>query len=101
MDRAVEKLGVSQRRACRILGQYRSTQWRKPKKRDDEDALTSAIIELAVRYGRYGYKRITALLRADGWRVNHKRVARIWRREGLKVPIRQPKRGRLWLNDGL
>lgn len=100
MDRAVERLGVSQRRACRILDQHRSTQWRKPKKRDDEDALTSAIIALAVRYGRYGYKRITALLRADGWRVNHKRVFRIWRREGLKVPQKQPKRGRLWFNDG-
>ncbi len=91
---------MSERRACRVLGQHRSTQWRKPQRADDEDALTFAIIELAVRYGRYGYKRITALLRADGWRVNHKRVARIWRREGLKVPIRQPKRGRLWLNDG-
>ena len=62
--------------------------------------MTAAIIELAVRYGRYGYKRITALLRADGWRVNHKRVFRIWRREGLKVPQKQPTRGRLWLNDG-
>ncbi len=83
-----------------MLGQHRSSQWRKPRRADDEDALTSAIIDLAVRYGRYGYKRITALLRADGWRVNHKRVARIWRREGLKVPQKQPKRGRLWLNDG-
>lgn len=67
---------------------------------DAEAALTAAIIELACRYGRYGYRRITALLQADGWRVNHKRVERIWRREGLKVPQKQPKRGRLWLNDG-
>ena len=67
---------------------------------DDEAALTAAIIELARQYGRYGYRRITALLRAEGWRCNHKRVERIWRREGLKVPARQPKRGRLWLNDG-
>ena len=58
------------------------------------------ITSLAVKYGRYGYRRITALLRAEGWGVNHKRVERIWRREGLKVPKRQPKRGRLWLNDG-
>jgi len=58
------------------------------------------IISLAIRYGRYGYRRITALLRAEGWRVNHKRVERIWRQEGLKVPRKQPKRGRLWLNDG-
>ena len=67
---------------------------------DDEAALTAAIIDWARQYGRYGYRRVTALLRAEGWRVNHKRVERIWRREGLKVPARQPKRGRLWLNDG-
>jgi transposase InsO family protein len=54
----------------------------------------------ACQYGRYGYRRITALLRSDGWRVNHKRVERIWKQEGLKVPQKQPKRGRLWLNDG-
>ena len=60
----------------------------------------AAIVQLASRYGRYGYRRVTALLRADGWRVNHKRVERIWRSEGLKVPNRQRKRGRLWLNDG-
>jgi transposase InsO family protein len=57
-------------------------------------------IELATQYGRYGYRRITALLNQEGWLVNHKRVERIWRREGLKVPQKQPKRGRLWLNDG-
>jgi len=68
--------------------------------RDDEEPLTAAIIRLASTYGRYGYRRITALLQADGWRVNLKRVYRIWRREGLKVPQKQPKRGRLWLNDG-
>jgi transposase InsO family protein len=58
------------------------------------------IISLAVGYGRYGHRRVTALLRESGWQVNHKRVKRIWRREGLKVPKRQPKRGRLWLSDG-
>jgi transposase InsO family protein len=68
--------------------------------RDDEAPLTTAIIRLASAYGRYGYRRVTALLRAAGWRVNRKRVLRIWRREGLKVPAKQPKRGRLWLNDG-
>jgi transposase InsO family protein len=91
---------VSQRRACRVVGQARSTQRRRLKIRDDEDVLTGRIIELAHGYGRYGYRRITALLRREGRRVNHKRVERIWRREGLKVPQRQPKRGRLWLNDG-
>lgn len=62
--------------------------------------MTQAIIGLTTQFGRYGYRRITALLKGDGWRVNHKRVARIWRREGLKVPAKHPKRGRLWLNDG-
>ena len=62
--------------------------------------LTLRMVELASRYGRYGYRRVTALLRAEGWRVNHKRVERLWRQEGLKVPAKQPKRGRLWLNDG-
>ena len=65
-----------------------------------EPALTSRIVVLAGEYGRYGYRRITAMLRAQGWRVNHKRVERIWRQEGLKVPAKQPKRGRLWMNDG-
>ena len=62
--------------------------------------LTRAIIDLATEYGRYGYRRVTALLNRQGWQVNHKRVERIWQREGLKVPSRQPKRARLWLNDG-
>ncbi len=91
---------VSERRACCVLGQPRSTQRRVRISRSDEALLTQAIVKLASRYGRYGYRRITALLRADGWRVNHKRVARIWREQGLKVPKKQPKRGRLWLNDG-
>ena len=95
-----QKLTVSERRACRVLGQPRSTQRRTLVVRDDEDALTRAIVDLASEYGRYGYRRITALLRHQGWQVNHKRVERIWRREGLKVPQKQPKRGRLWLNDG-
>jgi transposase InsO family protein len=93
-------LGVSERRACRTLGQARSTQRRVPQPRADEAPLTEAVVRLAGEYGRYGYRRITALLRAEGWRVNAKRVERLWRCEGLKVPRRQPKRGRLWLNDG-
>jgi transposase InsO family protein len=93
-------LGVSERFACRVLGQHRSTQQKRPRGADDAAALTADIVELACRYGRYGYRRITALLRDAGWAVNHERVERIWRREGLKVPQRQPKRGRLWLADG-
>jgi putative transposase len=94
------ELAVSERRACQALGQHRSTQRKTPITPDDEAALTADIIELARQYGRYGYRRITALLRTAGWRVNKKRVERIWRCEGLKVPPKQPKRGRLWLNDG-
>lgn len=93
------RLAVSERRACRIVGQARATQRRRPQVRDDEAALTSAIERLATQYGRYGYRRIRRLLVDEGWRVNVKRVWRIWRREGLKVPKKQPKRGRLWLND--
>ena len=94
------KYGVSERLACRVLGQHRSTQRKIPKEPEDEAALTAAIIALATQYGRYGYRRITALLRDAGWWVNKKRVERIWRREGLKVPGKQPKKGRLWLTDG-
>ena len=92
---------MSERRVCRVLGQHRSTQRRTPSGRDDEERLTADIVELARQYGRYGYRKIAELLRSTaGWAVNDKRVERIWRREGLKVPTKQPKRGRLWLNDG-
>jgi putative transposase len=94
------KFEVSERFACRVLGQHRSTHRKKPRGRTDEAALTADIIRLASRYGRYGYRRITAMLGSEGWTVNVKRVERIWRREGLKVPQKQPKKGRLWLNDG-
>lgn len=95
-----EKLGVSERRACRALDQPRATQRYRKNVAGDEDALRARIIELAREYGRYGYRRITGMLRNEDWQVNHKRVERIWREEGLKVPQKQPKRGRLWLNDG-
>ena len=78
---------------CQVIGQPRSTQRYRRVGADDEAALTEAIVRLASEYGRYGYRRVTALLRGDGWHVNHKRVERIWRREGLKVPVKQPKRG--------
>jgi transposase InsO family protein len=93
-------LNISERRACRALGQHRSTQRKAPRGQEDEEALTADLVERARQYGRYGYRKITALLREAGWLVNDKRVERIWRREGLKVPQRQPKRGRLWLTDG-
>ncbi|WP_157004570.1 MULTISPECIES: IS3 family transposase [Brevundimonas] len=100
IDKVRAELKVSERRACAVLRQHRSTQRKTPRGRADEAALTADITALAATYGRYGYRRITALLHQAGWSVNAKRVQRIWRREGLKVPQKQPKRGRLWLNDG-
>jgi transposase InsO family protein len=96
----VEQLSVSERRACRVLRQSRATQRYLPDVRDDEEPLTGRIIEIAAVYGRYGTPRVRNALKSEGWHVNHKRVERIWRREGLKVPKKQPRRGRLWLNDG-
>ena len=74
-----QALGVSERRACRTLGQHRSTQRKRPHGRDDEARLTEDVVELARKYGRYGYRQVTALLNEAGWCVNHKRVERIWR----------------------
>lgn len=93
-------MNASQRRVCKLLNQPRSTQKYQCRIKDDEPALAKAILTMAKEYGRYGYRMITGLLNWDGWKVNHKRVERIWRREGLKVPAKQPKRKRLWLNDG-
>ena len=104
-----EAFGISERRVCRAIEQPRSSQRYAPRKPNRDEPLTKRIVDLAVRYGRYGYRRITALLRLEGWWINHKKVERtlapaasagVWRSEGLKVPQRQPKRGRLWLNDG-
>ncbi len=100
VEHVVHEIGISERRACAVLGQHRSTQRMAPRGADDEAAPAAEIIALAKRYGRYGYRRIAALLRAAGWTVNRKRVERIWRCEGLKVPARQPRRSRLWLADG-
>lgn len=94
------ELNISERRACKVLGQSRSTQRYRPITNDSDIKLRKRVIELASQYGRYGYRRITALLWNEGWKINHKKVERIWRQEGLKVPQKQPKRKRLWLNDG-
>jgi transposase InsO family protein len=83
-----------------MIGQPRSSQRYEAKRLADEDEITAQIVELAGAYGRYGYRMITAMLRGKGYRINHKRVYRIWRSLGLKVPEKQPKRRRLWLNDG-
>ena len=100
VSRVCGRLGVSERRACQVLGHSRTTHRYRPLEHSHEAVLTEAVVRLAGQFGRYGYRRVTALLRQEGWRVNHKRVERIWRREGLKVPAKQPKRGRLWLSNG-
>ncbi len=90
-------MGSCERRTCQVLGQARSTQrYLSRKKVKYEDALRLAIIRLAKQYGRYGYRKITALLRIEGWSVNHKKVERLWREEGLQVPKRHKKRKRLY-----
>jgi transposase InsO family protein len=100
VEHVLKALPVSERRVCGVIGQPRATQRYQATVSDDEVGLTAAIISYATRYGRYGYRRILALLWDDGWVVNHKRMERIWKQEGLKVPQKQPKRGRLWLSDG-
>ena len=92
MECVVIEHGVSERFACRVLGQHRSTQRKIPKPRNDDAALTADVIALAIQYGRYGYHLITALLKRAGWRVGKDRVERIWRHEGLKVPQKQKPR---------
>ena len=85
MDQVRRDLGVSERRVCKTLGQHRSTQRREPQGRNDEERLVADMIELAREYGRYGYRRIAALLRDAGWTVNDKRVERLWRRSNVYV----------------
>ena len=97
VDRVRAIFKVSERRAGRVLGQYRRTQRYVPKPDPEEDNLVAQIRMLALRHPRYGHRRITALLGRSGWKVNRKRALRIWRQQGLKVPIRKVKKSRLWL----
>lgn len=90
----------SERRICRALGIQRSSIRYVPEPRSDEGPLRADIVRLAAQYGRFGYRRVTALLWQEGWQISQSRVERIWKQEGLKVPQKQPKQGRLWLNDG-
>jgi putative transposase len=88
-----EAFHLSERRVCRAMEQPRSSQRYMPEIQDRDEPLTKRIVDLAMRYGRYGYRRITALLQAEGWWVNHKKVERIWRLEGLKVPPKTAQTG--------
>ncbi len=97
VEYVLNELSVSERRACKVLDIYRSSHRYSATTTDEENVLLQRITELTTKYG---YRRITAMLQYEGWKINHKRVERLWRQEGLKVPQRQPKRGRLWLNDG-
>jgi putative transposase len=90
-----DTFGVSERRACRVLGQPRSTQRQKPKTKEEEERLVMRMLELVRLHPRYGYRRIWALLRREGWRVNRKLIWRLWRQQGLKVPRKQRKKRRL------
>lgn len=96
----MQELKISERRACRTIGQVRSTQRYAPMPNQEQERLQGRVIELATEYGRYGYRQVTDLLNMEGWDVGKDRVFSIWQREGLKVPQKQPKRSRLWLADG-
>jgi putative transposase len=91
-----DRLGLSERRACRITGQHRSTQRHRPKRRrDTDDALRSRLRSLSRAHPPWGYRRAWASLRAEGWEANRKKIQRLWREEGLRVPAKRRKRQRL------
>ena len=97
----MDKYQISERSACGLVGLSRTTWRHLPIPRDDETPMRTEVIRLASTYGRYGYRTIAGLMRNAGWlSATSAKVARIWREEGLKVPQKQPPRGRLWLNDG-
>ena len=100
MGHAVTVLQVSERRACRAIGQIRSSYRYRPRLDSNQERLRARIIAFAKAYGRYGYRTVTDLLRREGWDVGKDRVYTIWRQEGLQVPRKQPKRARLWRADG-
>lgn len=92
MKELQEKKGVSERRACKVIGQPRSSQRYEEEENEEEKRLIKRLHELAEKHPRYGYRRIRAVLKEEGWRVNSKRVQRLWREEGLKVPQKQQKK---------
>lgn len=100
MDRACELLGVSQRRACAVLGQCRGTQRHRPRRVEEHERFRTEVVRLVSRLGRYGCRRVMALVRQEGCRADHNRVERIWRQDGLDVPKRHEERGRPRLHDG-
>lgn len=100
MKHVVQVLRVSERRACQTIGQMRSVYRYRPRPNPKQDELRERVIQVAPEYSRYGYRQVTNILNQEGFEVGKDRVYRIWREEGLKVPQKAPKRGRLWLADG-
>jgi len=100
VDYLIEGFKISERRACRVLDVYRTAYRYEPIKGSDEDAIRASVIYKASNFGRVGYRMVTDMMRNEGTLINHKRVERIWREEGLKLPKKQIKKRRLWLNDG-
>ncbi len=100
MEFVVRELRVSERRACKTIGQIRSVYRYEPKPNPDQEKLRERVVEVASQYSRYGYRQVTSILNMEGFNVGKDRVYRIWREEGLKVPQKAPKRARLWLTDG-
>jgi putative transposase len=92
----VERFGLSERRACQITGQHRSTQRHQPR-RDGarDDALRARLRKLSAEHPRWGYRLAWGRVRDEGWAVNRKKIQRLWREEGLRVPQRKRKRLRL------
>ena len=97
---AQDKFNLSERRACKLIGISRSLNRYQPQENRFKEELGERVIYFAKLYGRYGFRKVTGLLRQDGWDVGRDIVHRIWREEGLQVPQKQPKRGRLWFNNG-
>lgn len=95
-----KELGFSERRICKVISWQRSSFRYKPVNNEFQERLKLRVVDLAAEYGRYGYRQVTGLLNMEGWDVGRDRVFSIWRKEGLKVPSKQPKKSRLWLNDG-
>ena len=100
VSRAVTVLKISERRACKVIGQIRSSHRYVAQVNPFKEKLRQRVIAIAEQFGRHGYKAVTGILNMEGWNVGKDRVYTIWREEGLKVPQKQPRRARLWLADG-
>ncbi|HEY9077835.1 MAG TPA: IS3 family transposase [Anaerolineaceae bacterium] len=101
VEQVRKELDVSEWLASRVIRQARSTQRRKPEERNDEEQLRQEVVKMTSKFGCYGYRLVMGLRHDAGWQVNHKRVKRIWRQKGLRVPQKPPKRGRLMIDQSI